>query len=364
MLGMPEARVRELARDALLELAPLSGRGVEEDWRGQLADYVLGQQSGPEATATRGHLRRSEAARTWARSLMDSLEQLYATARCPRSPRGSARGRTRKRRGGLGPPRLAGVDVAQARGACWQPAAPSPLVALDRRAAVADRRAHRRRRRRQLGVAAPPPRPPPAANPAGAAVILGQGDQRAVRSRPPASAQHAQERLRGLALRRPAQRQVAGCPGHRQEGHLRAPSDPARRLREATATSTSRARGRRQRRPLGRFRPARPHAEDRQREGQEGHAARPGRAEPSPRTDAQAGSSLPGFMIPAGSSGCLAARSTSIPRPPTSAAIQGAWSRPTAWWCVIVPPLATIASQAAPFAARHCSSGSRSPGGR
>ena len=91
MLGMPEARVRELARDALLDLAPLSGRGVEEDWRGQLADYVLGQQSGPEATATRGHLRRSEAARTWARSLMDSLEQLYDNGSMPAIPRGGAR---------------------------------------------------------------------------------------------------------------------------------------------------------------------------------------------------------------------------------------------------------------------------------
>ena len=58
MLGMPESRVRELARDALVELAPVSVRGVEEDWRGQLADYVLGQQSGPEAPATKRHLRR------------------------------------------------------------------------------------------------------------------------------------------------------------------------------------------------------------------------------------------------------------------------------------------------------------------
>ena len=41
---------------------------------------------------------------------------------------------------------------------------------------------------------------------------------------------------------------------------------------------------------------------------------------------------------------------------PTSARIQGAWSRPIAWWWVIVPPFATIASQAAVLAARHCSS--------
>ncbi|MGH2715178.1 MAG: sigma factor-like helix-turn-helix DNA-binding protein, partial [Thermoleophilaceae bacterium] len=42
MLGLPEVRVRELARDALVDLAPITARGVEQDWRGQLADYVLG----------------------------------------------------------------------------------------------------------------------------------------------------------------------------------------------------------------------------------------------------------------------------------------------------------------------------------
>jgi Sigma-70, region 4 len=95
MLGLPEARVRELARDALVDLAPVTARGVEEDWRGQLADYVLGQQAGPEATATRGHLRRSEAARSWTRSLLDALEQLYPKGEMPAIPdgeRGSRRG--------------------------------------------------------------------------------------------------------------------------------------------------------------------------------------------------------------------------------------------------------------------------------
>jgi anti-sigma-K factor RskA/sigma-70-like protein len=94
LLGMPERRVRELARDALVELAPITARGVEEDWRGQLADYVLGQQAGPEATATRGHLRRSEAARAWARSLLDALEQLYPNGDLPAIPAGE-RGRER-----------------------------------------------------------------------------------------------------------------------------------------------------------------------------------------------------------------------------------------------------------------------------
>ena len=95
MLGLPESRVRELARDALVDLAPITARGVEQDWRGQLADYVLGQQAGPEATATRGHLRRSEAARSWARSLLDALDQLYPNGAVPAIPdgeRGSRRG--------------------------------------------------------------------------------------------------------------------------------------------------------------------------------------------------------------------------------------------------------------------------------
>ena len=102
MLGMPEARVRERARDALVELAPVSARGVEEDWRGQLADYVLGQQAGPEATATRGHLRRSEAARSWTRSLLDSLEQLYPNGDLPAIPEGE---RGSRRAAAAAPPR-------------------------------------------------------------------------------------------------------------------------------------------------------------------------------------------------------------------------------------------------------------------
>jgi hypothetical protein len=104
MLNMPEGRVRELARDALVELAPVSVRGVEEDWRGQLADYVLGQQAGPEATATKGHLRRSEAARSWTRSLLDSLEQFYANGSVPAIPEGERRPRRQDPRPSLAAP--------------------------------------------------------------------------------------------------------------------------------------------------------------------------------------------------------------------------------------------------------------------
>jgi hypothetical protein len=127
MLGMPETRVRELVRDALVELAPLSAQRVEEDWRGQLVDYVLGQQAGPEATATKGHLRRSEPARTWACSLVDSLEQLYPNGSLPAIPDGdrSARGRASRRAGA--------------------PAASSPALSPEASAAV--------KRRRQIAAA-------------------------------------------------------------------------------------------------------------------------------------------------------------------------------------------------------------------
>jgi len=60
MLDMPASRVRELARDALTELAPFTADRVDPDWQAQVADYVLGQQSGPESAATQGHLKRSE----------------------------------------------------------------------------------------------------------------------------------------------------------------------------------------------------------------------------------------------------------------------------------------------------------------
>ena len=115
MLNLPEGRVRELARDALVELAPVSVRGVEEDWRGQLADYVLGQQSGPEATATKGHLRRSEAARSWARSLLDSLEQFYENGSVPAIPEGE-RGRRAAAAAAAAPRRSEGGGALAAAG--------------------------------------------------------------------------------------------------------------------------------------------------------------------------------------------------------------------------------------------------------
>jgi hypothetical protein len=109
MLGMPTTRVRELAQDALTQLAPHTADRVDPDWRGQVADYALGQQSGPESAATKGHLRRSEAARAWLLSLMDSLDQLYANGSRPEIPEVEA-GRARDRKAGRERSSAATVD--------------------------------------------------------------------------------------------------------------------------------------------------------------------------------------------------------------------------------------------------------------
>lgn len=99
VLQIETSRVRELARDALTSLSPVTAGRVDQQWRGQVADYLLGQQSGPESTATRGHLKRSEPARTWAMSLLDSLDNLYANGSRPTIPEAED-GAPRRRRGG------------------------------------------------------------------------------------------------------------------------------------------------------------------------------------------------------------------------------------------------------------------------
>ena len=86
MLDMPPARVRELAREALSSLAPSAARRVDDEWRDQVADYVLGQQTGPESKATRGHLKRSQAARIWVSSLVESLDSLFGDGDRPVVP--------------------------------------------------------------------------------------------------------------------------------------------------------------------------------------------------------------------------------------------------------------------------------------
>jgi Sigma-70, region 4 len=125
MLGMPPARVRDLAREALGDLAPATAARVDSDWRAQIADYVLGQQTGPEATATRGHFKRSEPARAWAYSLLDSLGHLYPNGAMPEIPEadGSAPAEAPPAPVSAGPP--AAAQTAADEPTAVQPAAAS-----------------------------------------------------------------------------------------------------------------------------------------------------------------------------------------------------------------------------------------------
>src|SRR5947209_11242220 len=133
MLDLPPARVRELARDALAELAPFTAEFVDPQWRGQLADYVLGQQTGPEAQATRGRLRRSEPARIWSYSLLDALDDFFGDGNRPEIPvgeaGGSGRARTREReaRSNGEAPVVQAPPRATAAGAALSPAARDAL---------------------------------------------------------------------------------------------------------------------------------------------------------------------------------------------------------------------------------------------
>ena len=96
-LQITSERVRELAVDALVELSPRSANRVDEARRPQIADYVLNQQSTAEATATRTHLKRSEAGRMWILSLMDSLEHMYEDGRVPEIPEAATEEKPRRR---------------------------------------------------------------------------------------------------------------------------------------------------------------------------------------------------------------------------------------------------------------------------
>lgn len=86
VLQVPSERVRELARDALTELSPRTAARVDAGWRGQIADYLLGQQPADQARSTRDYLKRSESARAWALSLLDSLDPLYPNGASPAVP--------------------------------------------------------------------------------------------------------------------------------------------------------------------------------------------------------------------------------------------------------------------------------------
>src|SRR3954454_19269424 len=85
-LQVPSERVRELARDAPVARAPRTPQPVDDQWRGKVADYLLGQQPQADQRATRAYLKESETARAWALSLLDSLDPLYPNGASPVVP--------------------------------------------------------------------------------------------------------------------------------------------------------------------------------------------------------------------------------------------------------------------------------------
>ena len=86
ILAIEAGRVSELARGALVQLAPDAAVAVRKDQRGPIADYVLGQQTDEQQQATRKHLKRSKASRKWALSLLGALETLYPEGNRPAIP--------------------------------------------------------------------------------------------------------------------------------------------------------------------------------------------------------------------------------------------------------------------------------------
>jgi|GEM_PF-906148 len=84
-LGLSQARARALAEEALAALTPLTAAGVDPEWRSDVVDYLLGQAEAVEAEATRSYLRRSQAARVWAASVVDTLAPLLGE-RVPEVP--------------------------------------------------------------------------------------------------------------------------------------------------------------------------------------------------------------------------------------------------------------------------------------
>jgi hypothetical protein len=74
LLGIAPEAVRDRARRGLERLAP--GDGLTDDERGELADYLLGQQSVSGRETTRALLAASSPARDWARAVAGELEPI------------------------------------------------------------------------------------------------------------------------------------------------------------------------------------------------------------------------------------------------------------------------------------------------
>src|SRR3954449_616753 len=75
----PDA-VRDRAVTALEAMGPRDGAPLAAELRGEIADYLLGQQSASERAATREFLEGSAAGRAWARVVAGELRPLAGDA--------------------------------------------------------------------------------------------------------------------------------------------------------------------------------------------------------------------------------------------------------------------------------------------
>jgi hypothetical protein len=89
LLAIDAAGVRVRAHAAVSALGGEAGRQLLDERRGEIADYLLGQQSVSEREATRQHLAGSAAARAWARVVAGPLRSL-ATEPLPEIPEDAA----------------------------------------------------------------------------------------------------------------------------------------------------------------------------------------------------------------------------------------------------------------------------------
>jgi hypothetical protein len=76
LLGLDEAEVRERAHGALEALGPDETPGLDAGRRGEIADYLLGQQDASHRAATYAFLEGSPGGRAWARVVGDELRPM------------------------------------------------------------------------------------------------------------------------------------------------------------------------------------------------------------------------------------------------------------------------------------------------
>ena len=80
LLGLDVDAVRDRAHAALEGLGPEGGGRLSAERRGEIADYLLGQQPVSRREATRDRLAASASARAWARVVADELRPLGGDA--------------------------------------------------------------------------------------------------------------------------------------------------------------------------------------------------------------------------------------------------------------------------------------------